>query len=239
MLLHYPLGTAAWLRSVVDVVVIAHIAGGVGAVAAGVGALAFRKGGRRHRRAGTVFFVAMLTLGGTAAVIGLVLREPGNVFGGLFVCYLVATAWMTVRRPPGAVGGFEVVAMLTVLAMASFGVLGAMQALSGQGARALVAAAVTIAALAAVAALADVSVILRRGLAGAQRITRHLWRMCVAFAMAAGAFVTQPSMFPRPIPILLAAALLPLALMVFWLLRVALTDRFKADHSPAFPTQAM
>ena len=81
--------------------------------------------------------------------------------------------------------------------------------------------------------------VVRRGLAGAQRVARRLWGMCVAFAMAAGAFVTQPSMFPHPLPILLLAALLPLLLLVFWLLVVALTGRFRTrDAGEALSAQA-
>lgn len=227
MFLHYLPGTPAWVRGVTNVVLILHIAGGVAGVAAGVGAVTFRKGEHWHRVAGTVFFVGMLTLGSTAAMIGLVLREPGNTFGGLFVCYLVATAWVTVRRPERTVGRFELGAALVSTAVAVLAALGAAQLAGAHGPRSIFAATIVMGALAAIAAGGDVSVVLRHGLAGAQRVARHLWRMCVAFAMAAGAFVTQPSMFPHPMPILLAAALAPLVLMIFWLLVVALTGRFK------------
>jgi len=227
MFLHYSPGTAAWVRTTTDLVLVLHIIGGVAGVAAGVGALTFRKGEHWHRLAGTVFFVAMLTLGSTAAVIGVVLNEVGNVFGGLFVCYLVVTAWMTVKRTEGASGRFEIGAMVFAFAVAAIVALGASQTMAAHRGGPILASAILVAALAALAGAADLSVVARRGIAGAQRIARHLWRMCLAFAMAAGAFVTQPSMFPRPMPILLAAATLPLVLLLFWLLQVALTDRFK------------
>jgi hypothetical protein len=230
MFLHYLPGTAAWLRTTTDLVAIVHIVGGVAGVAAGVGALTFRKGERWHRLAGTVFFVSMFTLGSTAAVIGVVLNEVGNVFGGLFVCYLVVTAWMTVKRPEGISGRFEMGATVFAFAVATVVQLGASQAMATHQGGPLLAATIIMGALAVIAGAGDLSVVLRRGIAGAQRIARHLWRMCLAFAMAAGAFVTQPSMFPRPMPILLAAAALPLALLLFWLLQVGFTDRFKSGR---------
>jgi hypothetical protein len=236
MLLHYLPGTAAWARTATDLVLILHIIGGVAGVAAGAGALAFRKGERRHRLAGTVFFISMFTLGSTAAVIGVVLDEIGNVFGGLFVCYLVVTAWMTVKRPEGVSGRFEIGAMVFAFAVAAIVALGASQAMAAHRGGPILVATIIIAGLAVLAGAGDLTVVVRRGIAGAQRVARHLWRMCLAFAMAAGAFVTQPSMFPHPMPILLAAATLPLALLLFWLLQVALTDRFKAPRvSAALP----
>ena len=104
---------------------------------------------------------------------------------------------------------------------------------------ALAAASIFIGLLAAIAAAGDLRVVLRRGVRGAQRIARHLWRMCVGFWMATAAFVTQPSMFPHPAPVLVAAAMLPLALMVFWLAVVALTGRFRRTQiADAAPPQA-
>jgi hypothetical protein len=236
---HYLPGTAAWLRTATDLVLILHIAGGVVGVTAGVGALTFRKGEHWHRLAGTAFFVAMLALGSTAAVIRLVLNEVGNVFGGIFTCYLVATAWTTVKRPEGCVGRFEIAAMLATMAVAAIAARGAAEMISAHAGGPILVATIAMAAIAAAAGGADLSVIVRRGLFGAQRVARHLWRMCLGFFMAAAAFVTQPRMFPSPSPILLAAASLPLTLMVFWLLRVALTNQFKRAHAAAaLPTRA-
>jgi peptidoglycan/LPS O-acetylase OafA/YrhL len=146
---------------------------------------------------------------------------------------------MTVRRPERSAGRFEAGAAVAALAIAVVAALGAAQLAGHHGPKSILAATIVMTAFAAVAAVGDASVVLRHGLAGAQRIARHLWRMCVAFAMAAGAFVTQPSMFPHPMPILLAAATLPLLLMIFWLCVVALTGRFRrAPIGEAAPPQA-
>jgi len=146
---------------------------------------------------------------------------------------------MTVKRPEGSSGRFEIGAMVFAFAVAVVVALGASQAMAAHHVGPILIATIVMDALAVLAGVGDLSVVVRRGIAGAQRIARHLWRMCLAFAMAAGAFVTQPSMFPRPMPILLVAATLPLALMIFWLLRVALTDQFKrvSVAGPA-PTEA-
>lgn len=98
----------SWLvRTAANVVLWSHIgAGGVGLVS-GTGALTFRKGGRAHRLAGNVFFVSMLAMSGIGTCVAPFLPQRGSIIGGAFTFYLVATAWMTVRRKAGTVGSFE------------------------------------------------------------------------------------------------------------------------------------
>src|SRR5215208_3729866 len=94
-------------------ILVIHICAGVLGLLSGVAAMLFRKGSRRHGLAGNVFFVTMGVMGSTAALLG-------NVFGGLFVCYLVATAWLTARRRGGGTSVFDWVGLTFALA---FGVL--------------------------------------------------------------------------------------------------------------------
>ena len=56
-------------------ILIIHICGGLVGLLSGVAALSFRKGSPRHRMAGNIFFISMLTMASTAAYLG-------NVFGG-------------------------------------------------------------------------------------------------------------------------------------------------------------
>jgi hypothetical protein len=82
------------------------------------------------------------------------------------------------------------------------------------------------------AAAGDIRMLLHGGLFGAQRIVRHLWRMCFAFFIATGSFfLGQGSkVFPSLVGqsnLLFIPALLPLALLIFWLFRVRL---MKAYH---------
>jgi hypothetical protein len=80
-----------------------------------------------------------------------------------------------------------------------------------------------------VIAFAATKLILRGGISGAQRITRHLWRMCVAlFIAAASLFLGQPNVFPASVRgsfILFVPEVAVLGLMIFWLIRVRFTRR--------------
>lgn len=75
-----------------------HIAAGIAALASGTAAVAARKGGFLHARAGTWFFVSMLVLGASASILEPYRSPPGSPLAGVFICYFVATSWVTARR---------------------------------------------------------------------------------------------------------------------------------------------
>ena len=85
--------------------------------------------------------------------------------------------------------------------------------------------------IAALFASLDFNVIRQGGISGVQRIARHLWRMCFALFFAAGSFfLGQQKVMPAFMhgsPILLALGLVPLAIMIFWLVRVRIGNRFR------------
>ena len=81
-----------------------HILAGSIALAAGGLALAAGKGGLLHVRAGTAFFLSMLAMTGTGAIIALFLPERGTATIGVLSCYLVVTSWMAIRRRDGRPG---------------------------------------------------------------------------------------------------------------------------------------
>jgi hypothetical protein len=58
----------------------------------------------------------------------------------------------------------------------------------------------------------------------AQRISRHLWRMCFAFFIATGSFfLGQQDVLPKAVrgsAILFVLAFAPFAVMPFWLVRL-------------------
>lgn len=72
----------------------------------------------------------------------------------------------------------------------------------------------------------DVRMMLKGGLEARPRIVRHLWRMSFAMFIATGSFfLGQAKLLPRPyriMPLLAVPALLPLALLAYWLARMAL-----------------
>ncbi|WP_157467733.1 hypothetical protein [Edaphobacter aggregans] len=66
----------------------------------GFAAVSFRKGSRRHRAAGNVFVLSMLSLSVSGVYLAIARHEPGNIIGGALTFYLVATAW-SVRQAHG------------------------------------------------------------------------------------------------------------------------------------------
>jgi uncharacterized membrane protein len=206
---------------------IVHISAGSLAILSGAAAVSVRKGERLHRRFGAVFLVAMLIMSALGAYLAarLQLRAPAVV--GVFTFYLVATALATVRRKAGTVGLFEKAAFLVASsAAAALGVWGMQAAISPTGRLdgAPPAPYFVFAAFAAVAAILDFRMIRRGGVSGSQRIARHLWRMCFALFFATSFFfLAQQKVMPAFMhgsPILLAPAFAPLAVMIFWLVRV-------------------
>src|SRR5258707_957844 len=95
------------VRAATTAVLALHVSAGCTGIASGFAAVLLKKGGRRHQVAGTIFFVSMLTMSAIGAVVSPILSDPLSGTMGAFVFYLVATAWMTVRRPAGRVGRFE------------------------------------------------------------------------------------------------------------------------------------
>lgn len=215
-----------------------HIAGGILAIAAGTVAAAARKGGPLHGRAGTWFFAAMLVLGVTAAILEPFREQPGSPINGIIVLYFVTTSWVAARRHDGTAGRFELAACAAALAM---GALVAWGALTGATTPAGPGPVFALASLLLIGGLGDLNAVLRRKLGPAQRIARHLWRMCLAFFIATGSFfLGQQDVMPgavRGSPVLFVLAFAPFALMFFWLVRIRLAKtlaRLKLRR-PALP----
>ena len=198
-----------------------HIAGGIAALAAGAVAVVVRKGGGIHASAGIGFSVAMLVLGVTAAILAPFRSPPGSPVGGIMVCYFVATGWMTARRREGRPGWIEKAACALVLAGAAAIFWGGFTGATTPAGRGPVFA---FAALCLLAGLLDLNAILCSKATPAQRLSRHLWRMCVAFFIATGSFfLGQQDVLPRALrgsPILFLLAFAPFGVMVFWLVRL-------------------
>lgn len=189
----------------------------------------FRKGSGGHAVAGNVFFVAMLIMGSSAAILG-------NVFGGLFAVYLVTTAWLTARHRRGETTVIDWALLVFVVGFGSWMFWAGVQVArnpsrSYNGVPAgMFGMLFFLGAVALLAATGDIWM-LSRGLFGTKRIVRHLWRMCFSFFIATGSFfIGQPQVFPgfiRKTNILFVAGITPLILMIFWFLRVRFTRQFK------------
>ena len=209
----------------------AHIASGMVALASGAVAVTVRKGERAHRVAGTIFFAAMIVLGVTASILEPYRNPPGSPVSGLLVLYFVGTSWATARRRDGTAGWFEIVACVAALGLGAAMIWGGYSGMSktpvGSG------PAYALGGLCLFAGLLDLSVILRRRMSEASRISRHLWRMLFAFFIATGSFfLGQQDVLPAAMhrsPWLFVPAFAPFALMAFWLVRVRIGKRFRGE----------
>lgn len=221
-------------ESLAQAALVLHIGGGAVSLVSGFAALAAPKGRRIHRGAGTVFVLAMLVMALFAVVVALLRNQPLNTIAGAFTLYLIGTAWLAVRRPDGVVGRPERAGFLIAAAIAVASFLVGWNGLGADGVP--VAALYVFSGVAALAAAADLSMLLRRGVTGPARIARHLWRMCTALFIASGSFfLGQADEIPEALrgPHLFAPALLPLAALLFWMIRVRFTRAFKSV--PATP----
>jgi uncharacterized membrane protein len=222
-----------------------HIGGGTAGLVSGTVAVFARKGGRLHRSAGNVFFVSMSVMAAFALFLAVTIPDPVNVFIALFSAYLVATAWMTVRRREGASGLAEKIALLVALILcAPFAILSFQLAtgldpmfkstvpLKGP----VLIAIYGFTSVLALAAIGDARMVLAGGISGARRIARHLWRMCLGLTLAAGSAFTNglPRLLPGPhhvSPAFFLPQLVPLGMLIFWMIRVRLTGWYKHDSA--------
>lgn len=223
-----------------------HICGGTLGVLSGTVAIFLRKGSRRHAVAGTVFVISMLVLGASGLYMAILKTEPGNILGGAFTCYLVATSWISAKRKHVGPDIFHWGALLLVCALTIVELtLGIEAAISSTGMKYGYPPwpYLFIGFVALIAATGDVRMLIRRGISGTQRVARHLWRMCFAFFIAsASIFLARTHLFPavmRRTGALYLLSLFPVIMMMFWLMRIRFARRFRvSDESHrAAPTR--
>jgi hypothetical protein len=202
----------------------------------GFAAAFLRKGSRQHAISGNVFVVSMLTMAAAGTWLAVMKSQPGNILGGTLTFYLVATAWATARRrgETGAPGILDWGGFLGISAIAAVEITcGIEAALSSTGLKYDYPPGpyFIMGMVATLAAIGDIRMLLRRGIAGTQRIARHLWRMCFALFIAAGSiFLARQHLFPasmRKTGALYVLSFLPLVLMIFWLIRVRVVNAHK------------
>lgn len=213
-------------------ILIVHVGAGVVALLAGAAALALRKGSARHRAAGNIFFAAMLAMAGLGGAIAVIKPVTASVNGMLaaLALYFAATAWATVRRPERTVGWFDYAALAGGLAIGATAIALALNApIHEPGVDVAIPAVIyyIFAAPALIGAAFDLGVILRGGLSGRARIGRHVWRMGLAFYIAASSFfIGRESVFPqgmRDAGVQYLPLLMLVVLTIFWAIRVRFT----------------
>lgn len=225
-----------------SLVLLTHLVVGTIVLISGTIALLAKKGSLPHRRAGTVFLISMLIEAANGMHLAALRTDMYlaiimfTVIIAALAMYLVATSYMTVKRPEGTVGRFETGALAFALLCAAAGIYFGMDvATSSPGEKDLVPAEAYyfLTGLALLFALGDVILIMRRGISGKLRIARHLWRMCFAFLIAlAILFVGNDQVFPevlRTSGLLTVPLYALLAVMAFWLVRVLFTGWWRTD----------
>lgn len=216
-----------------------HTGAGTIALFAGIVALSAVKGGTLHRRAGAIFVAAMLIMASFADYLAVVRPDQlPNLLIGTFTFYLVATAWLTVHRKEDESGLAEKAALgLILLLFAPFAVLSFQLATgttpflkSAVPLRGPVMIAIYVFTLVTgIAVATDLKVLVAGGISGRARIERHLWRMCLGLAMAAGSAFTNgfPRLLPKTVHVPLIWLFMPqlivVALLFFWLVRLRFT----------------
>ena len=225
---------------------VAHICAGTAGLLSGTAALSFRKGSPRHVLAGKVFVASMLTMAAGAVYLAVVKHQPNNVGGGIFTFYLILTAWLTARRRHRETSRLDWVVPLIPLTLGILAWNSGIKALRSHEdlpGGVPVGMHLFMASVMLLAAAGDVRMLLHGGIVGTQRVVRHLWRMCFGLFIAAGSFFLGPS--NRPLRLLstlklsqhlpsalfstnlyLVLTVLPLALLIFWWVRVRFTNAF-------------
>lgn len=211
----------------------------------GLLSMLFRKGSGLHGAAGTVFFVSMLTMSATGAYhSAFVVPIAINVVAGLLTFYLVATSWRAARVRTERTGIFDVAALLLAVAVGLYAF--ACAARTAAGAPSFVPAPVYLVfgAVAFGGAAGDLRLLRNGGIAGASRLVRHLWRMCLAFLIAIlSLYPGQGQLFPRAVRdtnLLFIPHFLVLGVMLFWIARmshrrrVAKRGAAKTRHADVF-----
>ncbi len=222
---------------IVTPILLIHICCAMIGVISGFAAMFFRKGSGLHGAAGTVFFVSMLLMSSSGAIIAGFLRPNAvNVVASTLTFYLVSTAWMAAKRRDGKAGAFDVGALVWILAVTTtamtFGIQAANSPL-GKKDGFPPAGYFVFGTVALLHAVGDIRMLRRGGAFGAKRIARHLWRMCLALLIAtASLYPGQARLFPKvwrdtnllslPVWILLAAT-------IFWVVRVSRFRRVPAE----------
>jgi hypothetical protein len=221
-------------------ILVFHISAGIAGILSGTLAMSFRKGSARHAMAGTAFVISMLAMAAGAVYLAVVRHQPNNIGGGILTFYLVATAWVTAKRRDGETSAFDWAALLIPLATGIDGWINGIEAIrSPTGSKYGVPAGMHLfmGSVCLLAAAGDVRMLLRGGVFGAQRIVRHLWRMCFGLFIATGSFfLGQGSkVFPNWLlktNVLFIPAILPLILLIFWVVRVRFTNVYKRMSTP-------
>ena len=207
----------------------------------GAFALSVAKGGGLHRASGKVFFYAILAMCGTAVVSAVVKDQPSNVMAGSMTAYLVLTGVNTMRPASPRSRRRDISLMLLALVLGLATLAAAIVAVTRPSGRLFGLPSFPFflfGVLGISGAIGDFKTIRAGVLRGAPRLSRHLWRMCMALFITTASFFSirarVAAIFPAPLttPALRALpVVLVLVVMFYWLWRV----RFRRSVAERWP----
>src|SRR5215831_15232687 len=195
-------------------ILILHICGGIVGLLSGAAAVCFRKTSRLHAGAGNVFVASMLTMAAAGVTLAVMKFQPGNILGGTLTMYFVGTSWMTAKRKHLEAGLFDWSACLLAWLLAGVELRWGIEAAMSPGGLKYdypPGPYFFMGAVALTAGIGDLRLIVRRGIAGTQRLARQ--QLFPVFLRKTGALI------------LLSIA--PLLVMMYWLIRMRLSNAGK------------
>lgn len=218
------------MQDLITLITPAHVGFGAVAIAAGAAALAARKGQKTHVGAGHLFVVSMGASSALGAALGLLKPESHYItfHAGVLALTLLASGWLAARASSGVTGAAVwIVGLINLANTAALVVLGlrAQTMSDGMLFGFLAADYFFLSGMAFLAVVGDANLAFRQALSDRHRVARHLWRMCLAFFIAAGSAFTGPgaNAFPesvRSTEILALPELAIITLMLCWLIRI-------------------
>lgn len=211
------------------IILYAHILGGFIGLIAGVVASLSKKGSTMHRGVGRVFFAAMLVCYVIGALVAPFLSDGQrpNFVAAVLALYLLISGVDAARKRPYTVGYRNVIGLFVSLGIAVMGATFVYMGyqsdtgtVDGSPPQAFI-----LFILAGMLALAgEVRVIIKKSLPNADRIARHLWRMCFSFFIASGSlFFGQAQFFPEWFNTSILPGLLsffPIFILIFWWIKI-------------------
>lgn len=216
-----------------------HVGGAVVGLLSGYLSMFLRKGTDLHRIAGNIFVLSMLAMSSSAVYLAIFVNPVMiNVVVGILTFYLVSTAWLAGRRREAKFNRYEFGAMLVV---GGDGIMSIAYGLQQTEPKHGVPIPVyfVFGTIAVLLALSDLRAYRRGGVEGAKRIARHLWRMCLALAIATLSFYPgQARLLPPEIRknnLLWTPILMLITLTIYYLIRVS--RKRKAANTAALQVQ--
>lgn len=199
-----------------------------------------RKGSGLHAVSGSVFFVTMLCMSTSGAILASVYKPNAiNLLAASIAFYAVLTAWLAAKHREGTVGFPDRAAMALGLLIAIGALLFAVIAATRPSGRLNGVPPfgyLPFGTVALLFAAADIRMIRRGGVTGPKRVARHALRMGFAFLLTTfSLYPGQAKLFSaalRSSGLMFLPHLFIVAITAYWLVRLARvrrTKRVRAD----------